>query len=186
MAKKGYKYTEEELLIKRVNQRLVRLEREGIDSYAKRMLQNRLEKLNAWTGKGRARSSVPEFDSFEKKKFIKALKIFDKAESSRVKEAKRIQKEFKDFYSKIGKTDKKVDFNTAYGITQLASLEMANQFFKKFDPSDVYDAIVEAKEESYDYETFRDKFIANFNVTEDSDARGMLYPFYMEIMGYGY
>lgn len=185
MAKKGYKHTEEEKLIKRVNQRLVRLERQGLDSYAKRTLEKRLKDLNAWTGKGRARTSVKEFDSFEKKKFIKALQIFDKSESSRVKEAKRIEKEFKEFYTKLGKTDVDVKFNTAYAISQLSSLEASNWFFKNFDPSEVYDFIAEVKESEYDYNTFVDKFKANFEYTNDDDLRKHLYPFYLEVMHYG-
>lgn len=195
MAKKGYKYTDEEKLIKRVNQRLVRLERAGLDSYAKRTLEKRLRDLNAWTGKGRARSSVREFSDFEKRKFIKALQIFDKAESSRVKEAKRIEREFTEFYRKLGKEKelnrffkekgKKGKFKTAYGISQLSALEDANWFFRNFDPSDLYDFIKEAKQSNWDYYTFAEKFMANFMTSQDMDLKGDLYAFYQEVMHYG-
>lgn len=172
--KKKYHYTEEQKLIKRVNQRLVRLERSGIDSYAKRLLEERLRDLNAWTSKGRARTSVPEFNEIEKRKFIKALKLFDKSESATVKGARNIKQTFKE------KLKKDISMSDAYAIQTMFEIEDLEEFIRRFDPSEFWNFISEASREGWAEQSFIEKFIENFDVTDDLDIRLKLKHIYDE------
>lgn len=184
-------YTEEQKLIKRVNQNLVRLERAGFNTYAKKKLQERMEDLNAWTGKGRVRFSVPELDPKEKKAFIKALQFFEASETHTVGGTKKLSPKFEKIFKQgfIEKIDEetseikqeKLTSHEQIMIESLFELEETESFMSNFEYEDIIDFndfILDVRDNLISEEEFIDKFQANFLVTDDQDLIDELSSFY--------
>lgn len=184
-------YTEEQKLIKRVNQNLVRLERAGFKTYAQKKLQERMEDLNAWTGKGRVRFSVPELDPKEKKAFIKALQFFESSETHTVGGTKKLSPTFEKIF-KQGFIEKiveetgeikqeKLTSREKIMIESLFELEETESFMSNFEYDDIInfnDFILDVRDNLISEEEFIDKFQANFLVTDDQDLIDELSSFY--------
>lgn len=199
-------YTEEQKLIKRVNQNLVRLERAGFNTYAKRQLEERMKDLNAWTGKGRVRFSVPELDKKEKKAFIKALQFFEASATHTVGGTKKLSPEFEKIFrsGKIVKIVEEVNEETGeielvekeekltsheqYMIEALFELEETESFMENFEYDDIIDFnefILNARDNLISEEEFIDKFQANFLVTDDQNILDDLSSFYNKLISKG-
>ena len=61
-------------------------------------------------------------------------------------------------------------------------IEDIEDFIKKFKPSEFWAFVTESNEKEWDLETFTQKFIANFKVTDDLNLRRELYNVYKEFV----
>ena len=176
-AKKKKVYTPEEKQIKRINQQILRLKRADIDSYSVRALRQRLESIGALTKEGNVFRNYKKLDERQQKIFFKALNLFEKDVLSSKTGIKEYQKELLELV-KGEKTFEKESERISYGIKRLFSLNQMQDFLSKFDPSEVWNFIEEAKEKNWTVSTFIDRFIANFEASNDLDTKEMLIDIY--------
>lgn len=175
--KKKKVYTAEEKQIKRINTQILRLKRAGIDSYSVRTLRQRLKSIGALTEAGNVFRAYKTLTEQQSRIFFKALDLFEKDLLSSKKGIKQYQKELEELLKGEKQFEKKSE-KLAYGIKRLFSLNQMQDFLSKFDPSEVFAFIEEAREKNWNITTFVDRFITNFNTTNDLDTKEMLIDVY--------
>ena len=178
--KKGQGFSNESLqkLIKRANQRIVRIEqRYGKDRWAVKSLKANLDNdlLNAWTQKGRI--CIPKNASEDDKEKIKL--ITEKFLSSSISSLKGIKSRVSDIKKTIKEKGKRNDIeisdDEAETIYELLNDEDMNWLMSETRlASDVWVFIAEAKDKRESKNEFTLRVLNYINNTNDEDAKEKL------------
>lgn len=142
-------YEEVRKLVKRANQRLVRLERNfGINSWGSKKLRNELdiETLNAWTSSNRIRFNKKMTET-QLNAIKKATQSFLSSKTSRVKGVKQLQKkQIEGLRRSLSSPDLIVSVEDTETLYNFFGEDYATDITSKLPGSDVIALMLEAKQ----------------------------------------
>ena len=175
-------HNELKLLVKRANQRLVRLEREfGVDSWATKKLKSRLstEKLRAFSVNNRIllnkSMSITQLRAVKK-----ATEQFLNSKTSTIKGIKSIKKETIKSLKETFENENEVileddEIESLYSILEDNDYNSISSFLP---PSDIWVIINEARTEHYNQDTFLNKVEKYIDFGNDITVRNNLISLY--------
>lgn len=142
-------YEEVRKLVKRANQRLVRLERNfGVNSWGSKKLRNELdiETLNAWTSSNRIRFNKKMTET-QLNAIKKATQSFLSSKTSRVKGVKQVQKkQIEGLRRSLSSPDLIVSVEDTETLYNFFGEDYATDITSKLQGSDVIALMLEAKQ----------------------------------------
>lgn len=175
-------HSELRLLVKRANQRLVRLERNfGVDSWASKKLKARLstEKLGAFTFNNRIRLNK-SMSTTQLRAVKKATEQFLNSKTSTVKGIKNIKHNTVKKLKNTIESDYDVEFEDEE-IESLYNILEDDDYSDIIDfipPSDIWAIIAEAKAQNYTVDTFINKVKHYIDYGNDTGIKNNLISLY--------